>query len=139
MTKHHRLSDLSHLFRSAPHSAAGQTQPEARLFLGNDLRNRLITFALGHGAISANIDISGQHPELVTVRVDGERNRIVLTGRARDWHLALDQHARDEEENERAGLHRFLGIGQPAAKTKTQWSELGSGSRYFNLSQLTAA
>ncbi|WP_375413784.1 hypothetical protein [uncultured Bradyrhizobium sp.] len=139
MTKHYRLSDLSNLFRPTRGPSSDRTQPEARLFLGNDLRNRLITFALGHGAVSARFDMAGRHPELVTLRADGQEKRTVLTGRARDWHLALDQHARDEEESERAGLNRFLRIRQSAIKTKTQWSELGKGTRYFDLSQLTAA
>jgi hypothetical protein len=139
MTKSCRLNELTKFFPLPKQPARAAASAELPLFLGSDLKNRLVTFALAHGAISAQFDLAGRDPVLVTVNRDGQPKRTPLTGRARDWHLALDQHARDEDEDECAGLYRFLHARQPALKRKTQWADIGADTHYFDLSQLSAA
>jgi hypothetical protein len=118
MTRTIRLHELSKHFPNCqvlPVKSDTYSQP---ICLGRDLENRLITFALGFGALSARIDLSGRAPVLVTTNSTREERRTELTGTARDWHLALNEMDELYNEDELAGLYRTLRFRRQTAELR---------------------
>jgi hypothetical protein len=118
MTRTIRLHELSQYFPNCQVSSIQSDTYAPPAHLGRDLENRLITFALGFGALSARIDLSGPAPVLVTTNSTREERRTELTGAARDWHRALNEMDELYNEDELAGLHRFLGIRRQTAEVR---------------------
>ena len=118
MTRTIRLHELSKYFPNCPVSPIKSDTYYQPICLGRDLENRLITFALGFGAVSARIDLSGPAPVLVVTNPTREEIRTELTGTARDWHLALNEMDRLYNEDELAGLYRFLRVRRQSAEIR---------------------
>ena len=118
MTRTIRLNQLSEYFPTCQISPIITDTYNTPIHLGNDLQNRLVTFALGLGAVSARFDLSGT---------------------ARDWHLALNEYADRYEENESAGLYRFLHIRRQTAEVKTPARSIRTDTRCFDHLQRMAA
>jgi hypothetical protein len=118
MTRTIRLHELSKYFPICQVSSTKSDTSTPPVHLGRDLENRLITFALGFGALSARIDFSGSAPALVVTNSTRDEIRTELTGAARDWHRALNEMDDLYNEDELAGLHRFLGVRRQTAEVR---------------------
>jgi hypothetical protein len=114
MTRIIRLHQLADYFPVAPLPAPA-TFP---LLLANNLQNRLITLALGLGAIEARFDLTCAVPTLVVRSSRGNEIRTTITGAEWEWHKALDEFSSLYDEDERAGLNRFLGIRQTTPQSR---------------------
>ena len=109
------------------------------IYIDRDLENRLITFSLGCGAISAQIDRSHSPPVLVTIAQNGLETRISLTGTAAGWHGALNAIADIDDEDASAGLFRILRTRSPNSESHTQAKETEADNNCFGKLTRTAA
>jgi hypothetical protein len=135
MTRTIRLHQLEEYFPIAP-------APVPVLFplrLGNNLQNRLITLALGLGAIDARFDLTCPEPTLIARPKRGKEIRTVISGPEWEWHKSLDQFAAIYDEDERAGLYRFLNSNQMAQLTRSREPTGRRTTRHFDTLMLLAA
>jgi hypothetical protein len=84
-----------------------KVRPTTPPYRATKLSARLVAFARRCGAVDARFDpitstLSGRGGS-------GGRFDITVDGSLAEWHAALDQFARHEQEGEAAGLLRFLG------------------------------
>ena len=109
------------------------------IYVDKDLENRLVTFSLGCGAISAQIDRSHSPPVLVTIAQNGLETRTSLTGTAAGWHGALNAIADIDDEDASAGLFRILRIRPRNSDIHTQAKQTRTHSNCFDELTRTAA
>jgi hypothetical protein len=107
------------------------------IYLGNDLKNRLATFALGHGAVSVRFETTRGMPTMVVLSDGGPESHTVLSGTAAGWHRALDTMALLNDEDISAGLHRTLRIHQGQPQSNKQVPDVTLANRYSE-SQIAA-
>lgn len=114
-----RLASLSHgkvylptrqLERFGPRGAVNLP-----LTVGRNLENRLTTFALKNGARSAFLHVIAGTTVLVVRDKRGNEIKTAITGKAYEWHQALDK-IDEADEDKRAGLLRYL---KPSADLHT--------------------
>lgn len=135
MTRIIRLHQLAEYFPITP-------LPAPIIFplrLGNNLQNRLVTLALGLGAIDARFDLTCPEPTLVARPERGKEIRTVISGPEWEWHKALDQYAAIYDEDERAGLNRFLNSHQTAQLARRRQPTARRTTRHFDTLMLLAA
>lgn len=75
------------------------------------LRTRLLAFAKSLGARHCRFEITGESPAFCGTDKFGGAFRLLITGTAADWHLALDMLSSPDHET--SGLLRYLRAEQP--------------------------
>jgi hypothetical protein len=139
MTRTIRLHELADYFPVTSQSAPMAANANFPLHLGKNLQNRLITLALGLGAIDARFDLTCREPTLVARSERGTEIRTVITGPEWQWHKALDQYAAIYDEDERAGLYRYLNSHQLAQLARRREPKVRRSTRHFDTLMLLAA
>jgi hypothetical protein len=121
-----RLTSLSQLKVYFPIRQLQAVAPRCRrqelLYVGRNLENRLITFALSNGARSAFLRQSDRTTMLVVCDGRGGKITTAITGTAAEWHQALDKLEATYDEDECAGLHRYL---KPSAQLSARPRQYG--------------
>ena len=139
MTRTIRLHQLADYFPVTSQTAPVAANANFPLRLGNNLQNRLITLALGLGAIDARFDPTCPEPTLVARPERGKEIRMVISGPEWQWHKALDQYAAIYDEDERAGLYRYLNSHQMAHLERRREAMARRSTRQFDTLMLMAA
>jgi hypothetical protein len=139
MNSYIRLDQLADYFPVTSQSAPVAANANFPLRLGNNLQNRLITLALGLGAIDARFDPTCPEPTLVARPERGKAIRMVISGPEWQWHKALDQYAAIYDEDERAGLYRYLNSHQMAHLARRREAMARRPTRQFDTLMLMAA
>ena len=139
MTRTIRLHQLADYFPVISPLAPIADNANFPLLLGKNLQNRLITLALGLGAIDAHFDLTCREPTLVSRSERGKQIRTVISGPEWQWHKALDQYAAIYDEDERAGLYRYLNSHQMAHLERRREAMARRSTRQFDTLMLMAA
>jgi hypothetical protein len=139
MNRYIRLDQLADHFPVAPQLTPVAANTNLPLRLGKNLQNRLVTSALGLGAIDARLDFGCPEPTLVARSERGKEIRTVISGPEWKWHKALDPFAAIYDEDERAGLYRYLNSHQMAHLAMRRKPKARRTTRQFDTLTLMAA
>ncbi|WP_156179603.1 hypothetical protein [Bradyrhizobium sp. LTSPM299] len=139
MNSYIRLDQLADYFPATSQSAPVAANANFPLRLGNNLQNRLVTLVLGLGAIDARFDPTCNEPTLVARSSRGAEIRTVISGPEWQWHKALDQFAALYDEDERAGLYRYLNSHQMAHLARRRTPTVKGNTRQLDTLMLLAA